>query len=552
MNDCYDFDRISSLDAEMLAKTKRLAVQIFKIPEEQLADFINEVIYSLRAYQEAGNEALLIDTLAVFFHESICYLSQIRSLRNSELYLFLKVLNHAPILAESPFYTETLNVLSKYFKTDPGIVKVFDTLQNMYLFEEIGYLDGARALADELQSKIDESNLHLYTLYQICLFRLLPEEDWESRLDLALNLLYKVYHQEGPESSIYLIIEWLKSAVLLKNSPIYKALLKSIYKRCKHEMNHNAASVGYELFELSNKLMSPEEKLELYHELILYPSNIFNSRQLRSLHFFAGNYLSASKEQFRLSINSFMSSNYYLHKCWERLVDISKYVRTHSTPAMFKNSVVYLEAQFLQLSHYTSIRNNCYVENLQSSFEEIEKLYREMEKLSLTDSLTGLKNRRYQEINLFQMISFASRQGSNICFVMGDIDHFKRVNDDFCHEAGDMVLRELSHIMSDEFRKSDVIIRYGGEEFLIILFSLDDCAARDILEEFRRKVAAQVFIYEQERISVTMSFGYYCRYFSNRHEEEEINQCINFADMALLEAKNTGRNKVCAYTEPTE
>jgi len=551
MSNCYNFDRLISLSPKELKKTKDMAVQIFSIPEERLAELVNEVIDSIRIFYEAGDEELLLETLAVFFHESVCYLSQIRSLRNSELYHFLRVLNHVPILAESPFYTETLNILSKYFKQDPSIVKLFDKLQNMYLFEELGYIEGAKALAKELKSKIDDSNLHLYTLFQICLFRLMPEDDWESRLDLALNLLYKVYHQEGPECSIFLIIEWLKAAEALKHSPIYKALLKNLYKLCKHDMNLNSASIGYELFELSNKLVSPEEKLEIYNELILYPSNILNSLQLRSLHFFAGNYLSGKKEKFRLSINSFISSNYYLHKCWERLVEISKYVRTHSTPIMFKNSVVYLEAQFLNLSHYTSIRNNCYVENLQTSFEEIEKLYREMEELSLTDSLTGLKNRRYKEINLLQMISFASRQGSNICFVMGDLDHFKRVNDDYCHEAGDMVLKELSRLMLDEFRKSDVIIRYGGEEFLIILFSLEQCAARDILEGFRQKVDKQVFIYDHQEISISISFGYYCRYFSNRHDEDEVNKCINYADLALIKAKETGRNKVCAYIEPT-
>ena len=100
---------------------------------------------------------------------------------------------------------------------------------------------------------------------------------------------------------------------------------------------------------------------------------------------------SSNKEMFRESILSFKSSNYYLHKCWERLVGISKYLRTHSGTANFKISISYVEQKLLSLSHYTSMRNNCYVENLQASFDQIQELYQHVGELSLTDELPDSK-----------------------------------------------------------------------------------------------------------------------------------------------------------------
>lgn len=187
--------------------------------------------------------------------------------------------------------------------------------------------------------------------------------------------------------------------------------------------------------------------------------------------------------------------------------------------------------------------NNAYVESLEADYDKIESLLIQVEELSLTDALTGLKNRRHLEENLIQTLLLATRHRTPINFAMVDIDHFKAVNDQWGHLAGDKVLADLAQLIKDEFRKSDVVIRYGGEEFLIILF---DSKLKDTLvkmELLRAKVEKHVFRYKEHEIKITISIGV------NKHDDgifsdRDMARCIEAADRAVYKAKNEGRNQV--------
>ncbi|MEO1923151.1 MAG: GGDEF domain-containing protein [Nautiliaceae bacterium] len=165
---------------------------------------------------------------------------------------------------------------------------------------------------------------------------------------------------------------------------------------------------------------------------------------------------------------------------------------------------------------------------------------------TIKDPLTGLFNRRYLENILPTLIAAAHRRGEKIAFLMIDMDYFKKINDSYGHEAGDIVLKTLSNILKYSIRKSDIAIRYGGEEFLIILQnikSIDD--AVKVAEKIRENVQNTVIDIGEKGIKKTVSIG--VSIFPDQCLKGW--ECIKCADIALYEAKRTGRNKVILFNK---
>jgi diguanylate cyclase (GGDEF)-like protein len=166
--------------------------------------------------------------------------------------------------------------------------------------------------------------------------------------------------------------------------------------------------------------------------------------------------------------------------------------------------------------------------------------YGEVKQLSLTDTLTGLPNRRNTERVLTSIIAVGERTGSPFAVAVADVDHFKRVNDRYGHDAGDLALRTVARVIRDTIRPGDHAGRWGGEEFLIVLpaASLED-AARAV-ERVRRSVEAAEFEWEGRPLSVTISAGVtaYPELIRNAAA------AVASADAALYKAKRGGRNTV--------
>jgi diguanylate cyclase (GGDEF)-like protein len=164
--------------------------------------------------------------------------------------------------------------------------------------------------------------------------------------------------------------------------------------------------------------------------------------------------------------------------------------------------------------------------------------HRELEEIAVSDSLTGLPNRMYLELVAKVAISESKRKSEALSLIMIDMDHFKTVNDQFGHLAGDEVLRKLSATMKGCLRESDFICRWGGEEFVILLKGCDKTDAKSMAEKIRLAVEDAEVKYASHQITLTVSLG-----VSQWHEDEQFEQLINRADMALMKAKEMGRNR---------
>ncbi|KTD14576.1 regulatory protein (GGDEF domain) [Legionella gratiana] len=161
-----------------------------------------------------------------------------------------------------------------------------------------------------------------------------------------------------------------------------------------------------------------------------------------------------------------------------------------------------------------------------------------------TDSLTGLLNHSSVLNRLNIEITRAKQQNSSLSFVMIDIDNFKLINDTYGHPFGDVVIKKLASMLMMSLRNQDIIGRYGGEEFVLILpgTNLENC--QKICNDLRLQFSNYAFKINDQQVHVTISLG-----ISNLNHSHDFNDIINYADQALYKAKQNGKNQVVIYSE---
>jgi diguanylate cyclase (GGDEF)-like protein len=177
--------------------------------------------------------------------------------------------------------------------------------------------------------------------------------------------------------------------------------------------------------------------------------------------------------------------------------------------------------------------------------ESLRKHHDELERLSTTDTLTGLSNRRHLMNLLTQEIERARRADKPFSILMLDVDHFKKYNDNHGHQAGDEVLARIGAVLRNSIRPYDCASRYGGEEFLVMLSGTSLDAAKESAERIRKQVRAEQF--EAEPVTISIGVAEY------PSQGDTAKSVIGRADAALYEAKRAGRDRVvCAVAKSTK
>ncbi|MBF0266430.1 MAG: diguanylate cyclase [Gammaproteobacteria bacterium] len=171
-----------------------------------------------------------------------------------------------------------------------------------------------------------------------------------------------------------------------------------------------------------------------------------------------------------------------------------------------------------------------------NDISQLEHYKNELEHLSQTDSLTSIGNRYYFEKRLQEEFDRSRRYHHSLSLILLDIDFFKRINDTHGHDIGDIVLKELSHIIKDLLRRSDIFARYGGEEFIILMPESNIVESEMTAERIRKNIEQHSFLPVK---SLTISLG-----VTQLTKEDDIKSFIKRADQALYAAKNNGRNQV--------
>jgi diguanylate cyclase (GGDEF)-like protein len=212
-------------------------------------------------------------------------------------------------------------------------------------------------------------------------------------------------------------------------------------------------------------------------------------------------------------------------------IPLISFGQTQGVLALFsKESAAFAESDVKSLESVAdicanSIQNAHYVERVKQ--------------LAYLDGLTGIFNRRFFEMRILEEMERARRYGTGVAVVMADIDQFKKLNDEFGHLLGDEVLRQVSSVFHQNLRKIDVVCRYGGEEFALLLSQTNSEQAQVVADKLRRMVETWQFPGVPRPVTISAGVSAYPEHGTERDD------LIRAADNALYAAKQMGRNRIC-------
>ena len=182
--------------------------------------------------------------------------------------------------------------------------------------------------------------------------------------------------------------------------------------------------------------------------------------------------------------------------------------------------------------------------SLEHALQELSTANQQLAELSRRDNLTGLFNRQVLNEELDRLLAQAKRSQQPIAMLMLDLDHFKQVNDQYGHLTGDACLQHTAQRMQQRMRGNDLLVRFGGEEFAVVLSDTDVAGALDLAEQLREDLASHPCQHQGLSIALSLSIGVYALIPDANSNREQL---LQHADQALYQAKAAGRNQVISY-----
>lgn len=309
--------------------------------------------------------------------------------------------------------------------------------------------------------------------------------------------------------------------------------VEEIYQRLgEYLQNHSFSS--FVIYEVSNSQNTMRPVYKTDEELDINPEKLFNADKCRA-------------KRTGKVVTSFESP----HIC--RLYEYQDITHHYCIPIVAGNKVLGVVEIHLPFTE-TTLTSKKLKEKLTLVHKFIDetapviesKRYAEtLKEQTHKDPLTNLYNRRFLESIIDNLCAQILRRGTVLGILMCDLDYFKSINDKYGHDVGDLVLKETARLLSENVRKADLVVRFGGEEFLILLVDVREGEAEKVAEKLRKIVETYEFKTPKGTLKRTISIGV----SEFPVDTSAIWEAIKFADVALYKAKEAGRNKVIRFRQ---
>ncbi|MBD3754794.1 MAG: GGDEF domain-containing protein [Gammaproteobacteria bacterium] len=335
---------------------------------------------------------------------------------------------------------------------------------------------------------------------------------------------------------------------------------KRIFSRLVEEFekfNINPTPLNYYVWYQYLKGENPQFRQEMDH--IINDQYGYNDRDGRRLY---DEYLSEEQEAssefdraFRRLVNLMIQKmNTWSNKLEKQTQQLDNCARSLNEPNLGSEELRRITDTMISTAHSINESNRSFQQEMLNNSEEVKKLRGELiaaQTAALTDELTEIGNRKAFNNALQELMLEAAAKPESLCLILSDIDHFKKFNDTYGHLIGDSVLRYYANIIKKEQGKNEVVCRYGGEEFAVLLSDTSLEGAKVRAEKIRSAIEAATLKRKNSNeplTKITASFG-----IAHYHgESDTAEEFISRADKALYEAKRQGRNRVLDELDLTE
>ena len=340
-------------------------------------------------------------------------------------------------------------------------------------------------------------------------------------------------------------IQWSYLFIESNNHDLAEKLLINISAKLSHEYAELQAIMLFYLFTLKKRTHHNEATITYANLLLPYPLTCLDFDDWYSLHLFCGEYYSSINQDFQKAINHFSMANTFLTNKWKNLLNRTAEIRNILSPEEILQIRSKFEEDSLKFILESHLHNTHYLSTLKNAYDELEITHKKIQESSYIDQLTNLNNRRFLWDKTKEFLSRAKKEKAPIACIIIDFDDFKKINDKYGHIEGDKVLKKGCKLIKTSFRKSDIIVRFGGEEVLCLLYNIPKEVAIDLAEKLREGMEnLQITSNNDDPIKVTVSIGLSITEKVTSSEHHVLEKMIEEADKLLYVAKESNKNQV--------
>jgi len=464
------------------------------------------------------------------------------------------------------------------YREDPQHVRLIDKLQNFITHEKpkskklqdilkivlIFFNTNQYLLAEEYIEKLTQDhqirNVELQGLLSFLLAEINIEKmDYRKANEHFLHGLGYLYPSLSSFEQMDYFLRWTSLFIESNDLDFAERLLGIISVKVTPHYSYLYTNMLYMFFSLRKRQHQPESTITYANLLSSCNGKHLQNDQWYNLHIFCGDYFSSIDHTFEKTIYHYTHANTFLtNKSKDYIRQISE-LNLMLSPAEYMEIRAKYEEKLYIIVLENSMHNNHFITSLKTAYLKLQDAHKTLKEHSYLDNLTGLYNRQYLWERSTEFFQRAKNRKVPISCFMIDLDNFKQLNDTFGHLESDRVLKQICHCIKTFFRKTDIVIRFGGDEILALLYNLNSENAKLKGEKLRKAIEDLSFTtQENKKIKATVSIGISSVSSVSvgddgnrpasapkfRNETEILNHMIEVADKCLYQAKAEGRNGI--------